>query len=298
MTTSIEALLQFLQPWRVNTSKAKAAAKLAGTAAGEQTNDEPVIIRDQTELARLNSVAVAAQNGIKPPIVDETAKAARDKLVELAAEPKIKVTEENNGGMGKRRATMLAALPGKLLPQDITPRGTVTTTKAGLRIKDIKQRPDVAHLERNKRLPDPREVLAYHDKSHHVVMAHLVQNSGFVYTSDMRDSVIRATLKPLIRPKTGMYDRTHLIPFGYHGSENDSRLVIGWSPRANQGKLNEYEREIKRLNKTRAVLWVCSVELSPTRKSATWLYKMVDPNSLKLLRPPMRSKMNGPFVWR
>src|SRR5699024_9973651 len=59
-----------------------------------------------------------------------------------------------------------------------------------------------------------------------------------------RDDAARKTLKPSVFPldHIGPFYRTHLIPIGYHGSESDHRLLIGWSPEANRGPFNDIEQ--------------------------------------------------------
>src|SRR5699024_12125259 len=77
-----------------------------------------------------------------------------------------------------------------------------------------------------------------------IFVAHLAPGSG--YTFRERDVAARGLLKPLIYPRDQgkPFDRTHLLPIGYHGSENDERLLVGWDSDANRGPFRSEERRV------------------------------------------------------
>ena len=77
------------------------------------------------------------------------------------------------------------------------------------------------------------------------------------------------------------YDRTHLIPYGYHGSENNPALVVGWDSDQNRKELREFEIKVNNINKSKAIYWFTLLERRPTY--ATWEYRIFDTESGKLL---------------
>ena len=68
-----------------------------------------------------------------------------------------------------------------------------------------------------KKKPSRNRIWCYHDKNVHQIVAHFTPGSGLIFKT--RDNAARRELKPLIFPTNkGAFDRTHLIPIGYHGS--------------------------------------------------------------------------------
>ncbi len=129
-----------------------------------------------------------------------------------------------------------------------------------------------------KNLPAPGEVWSYHDRTRHQVVAHFVPGSGSVYRG--RSGAARKKLKPLVYPKIDKpYDRTHLIPVGYHGSESDQRLLIGWDSRNNQGPLNDFER--RQRGRKEAIIWMTTVK--KTGQGARWEYRIYRASDRELL---------------
>ena len=122
----------------------------------------------------------------------------------------------------------------------------------------------------------------------------MAPGTGFRYTSDQRSNEERRLTNLCIRPDLkvkGSVHRTHMLPFGYHGLENDERLVIGWSGEANVGPFNEFEQRMKKLKEP--IYWMCSVERM--KYGARWRY-IVFNEQMKMI-DSLEHIMKTEFVW-
>ena len=125
--------------------------------------------------------------------------------------------------------------------------------------------------------PELGTIFAYHDKNRHQVLGHFAPKSGYKYGKDTRSNSKRKSLFPLVFPKyveDKPFDRTHLIPFGYHNSESDKRLLIGWDSWQNRNPLNEWELNAK--NHDQNIYWLADIE--KTENGADWHYRIFDEN--------------------
>lgn len=138
------------------------------------------------------------------------------------------------------------------------------------------------------------ECWTYHDSRYHQIWCHLVPGTGFRYKSDERSTQERQLLNMCIRPLNykGQIDRTHMLPFGYTGFENDERFLIGWSAEANQGPFKEFEEIQKR--RKEPIYWLCSVEKLRTG-GATWRYLIFN-EDFKLIDSLEHTMLNE-FIW-
>lgn len=107
----------------------------------------------------------------------------------------------------------------------------------------------------------------WHDQTRHQIAVRFAKNSYRRYPG--RDDKQRKKLHPLLFPKNAVFDRTHVIPIGYHGSEKDPRLVVGWNSRLNRNDLNEFEQTVKKLNQKQEILWFVDIEKQPNN-TAVW----------------------------
>lgn len=126
------------------------------------------------------------------------------------------------------------------------------------------------------RLPAPNWTWYHHDKRVHQLLSHLGPTMGYKFKE--RDSAKRKKLKPLIRITDRQYDRTHLIPFGYHGIESDPRLLIGFDSDMNRGPMNDYEIQQKSWNFP--IFWACEV-VRQSDHQMTLTYTVWDARTLK-----------------
>lgn len=142
--------------------------------------------------------------------------------------------------------------------------------------------------------PKIDECWTYHNSHLHQIWCHLAPGTGFRYTTDQRSNEERRLTNLCIRPVLkvkGSIHRTHMLPFGYHGLENDERLVIGWSGEANIGPFNEFEQKIKKLKEP--IYWMCSVERM--KYGARWRYIIFN-EQMKMI-DSLEHVMKTEFVW-
>lgn len=159
-----------------------------------------------------------------------------------------------------------------------------------LRVLDYRNPLDNAIRFKTK--PGPNRVWCYHDSKRHHLFAHLLPQSGAQFRD--RDNQKRRKLEPMLYPTdVGVYDRTHVLPIGYHGSERDRRLLVGWDSTANRGIFESFERKHKRSSKP--VYWLTAIERTPT--GATWLYRVYDVDTLEVV-DELTHSMTATFVWK
>lgn len=107
----------------------------------------------------------------------------------------------------------------------------------------------------------------YHSKDRHQIAVRFEPQSGYRYYK--RNSSKLQSFKPLIKPKYSEWDKTHLIPLGFHGSESDPRLLIGWSRKLNRGAIKKHEDKVVKINKDYTIYWFIDIEKNEN-DSAYW----------------------------
>ncbi|MFW3634616.1 hypothetical protein [Staphylococcus caprae] len=107
----------------------------------------------------------------------------------------------------------------------------------------------------------------FHSSTKHQIAARFEPASGFRYYK--RNDIKRKNFKPVIYNKYSASDKTHLIPVGFHGSENDPRLLIGWSRKLNRGGIKKHEEKVININKDYTIFWFVDVEKT-SNGSAKW----------------------------
>lgn len=145
---------------------------------------------------------------------------------------------------------------------------------------------------RFKNLPKINTIWCYNDENTIQAFGHFEMGQGYKFIN--RNNGRRKKLVPKVYPKQDVpFDRTHLIPFGYHNSERDSRLLVGWDSRQNQGVLNEFEQKIKKLPFD--ILWLTIIE----RKDfgASWKYRIYRKSDRKLVGK-LDLELERKMVWR
>ncbi len=97
-----------------------------------------------------------------------------------------------------------------------------------------------------------------HTEEHHQLAIRFRKGSAWNYYE--RSNKRRVKLKPLIEYKEkGLSDKTHLIPVGFHGSENDERLLIDFDSTLNRKHLKKFEDYIAKINEKSDVLWFINI---------------------------------------
>lgn len=162
-------------------------------------------------------------------------------------------------------------------------------------VKILRSKHRLERLWNSGKTPVANKYWFFHDVSHHEVGAYLPKGTAFTFTE--RNDEERANLKPLIYPRmNAAYDRTHLIPFGYHGIENNSALVIGWLASHNRNELRNFEIEMNKENKTRDLVWFTHVTRKP--EFGIWTYRVYDANTRKLVGELTLKLKCGDWVWK
>lgn len=143
--------------------------------------------------------------------------------------------------------------------------------------------------------PAPGTIYSHTSKVKLQVFAHFDPQAGFAYEG--RSNTARRKLKMLVYPNPSVWkksiDRTHLIPVGFHGSESDPRLLIGWDSDVNRGKFNDFEKRQK--NYSFPIYWLASV--TRLKRGARWEYRVYNAESGELV-DSLEDIMKCPFVWK
>lgn len=135
----------------------------------------------------------------------------------------------------------------------------------------------------------------YHDKDFHQLAVRFEPDSGWRYYPDERDHAARKKLKPLLFPRSiGPFDRTHVIPVGFHGSENDNRLLVGFNSDINRNALQAFENKVKKYNTKNTVMWFVDIQRQPDG-SAKWHAHVWDDKQQEVISQTFHDK--DKFIW-
>lgn len=166
---------------------------------------------------------------------------------------------------------------------DDTQEATTTNqpfTPSALKIETIKLPPHkLISVTDPKYRPKENHIWFYHDETYHEIFAHLLPGTGYKYKD--RDDEARKLLEPMLKPLNleQAYHRTHLLPFGYIGTENDPRLVVGWNGEQNSNGLNEFEQRNKK--RAESIYWLTIIK--KTDYGAEWKYIILSVETGQLL---------------
>lgn len=111
-----------------------------------------------------------------------------------------------------------------------------------------------------ERLAVCKPQIAYycHEQGHHQIAVKFDKGSAKKYHE--RNELKRKNLIPIIEHKVkGKGDKTHIIPVGFHGSENDERLLIRFDSKINRGNLKKAEDLAAKINEEQPILWFVDV---------------------------------------
>lgn len=144
-----------------------------------------------------------------------------------------------------------------------------------------------------KTKPKKNRIWVYHDKDRHQLFAHLDVRSGFKCKT--RNDELRRNMIPWIKPKIKKkFDRTHVLPIGYHGSDGDPRLIIGWDSEHNQNELKNFEFRNKKRDEP--IYWF--TDIRKDKYGATWSYKIYSVKNKKLIDSLTLRMDKTQFMWR
>lgn len=87
-------------------------------------------------------------------------------------------------------------------------------------------------------------------------------------------------------PKNLWVDRTHLLPVGLHGQEDDHRLLVMWSSSQNRKEMRNFEQKVKKLK--HPVYWMTMIRREEF--GVSWHYRVFDTDDLET--PIMKLDLN------
>lgn len=132
--------------------------------------------------------------------------------------------------------------------------------KLGLEMVDLSKGLDKPSALEMMQSSESRVTFYWHDDTSHQVAVKF-DKGGIKDEYKTRSNKERRQLEPLIRPyQKENVDRTHVIPIGYHGSEKDKRLLIGYDSHINQVKLKKFEDYASKVNKQKTILWFVDIQ--------------------------------------
>lgn len=145
-------------------------------------------------------------------------------------------------------------------------------------------------LEHLTQLPVYDEIFCFENGSCLHLLAHFTTGAGFRY-HQRRDNE-RRKIKLSIFPKNVPFDRTHLIPFGYHNQENNRFLIIGWNREDNQTTLRLFEEK----QKTRQCPIYWQTLIDHYEDTVTFTYNIF--NEDFCLLDSIKLESHGKFMWK
>lgn len=166
--------------------------------------------------------------------------------------------------------------------------------KLGLEMVDMNS--PLSTKEAYKLIKDTKARITYyyHDSDYHQIAVKFEPRS-IKDEYKTRDDAERKKLKPLLFPKQNVpFDRTHVIPVGYHGSESDKRLLVGFNSEINQNELKDFEIRVANINKSKTILWFVSIE-KQLDGSALWNATVWSESGTVLKQAKFHDKKE--FVW-
>ncbi|WP_394524211.1 hypothetical protein ACF0HT_13530 (plasmid) [Staphylococcus xylosus] len=146
-----------------------------------------------------------------------------------------------------------------------------------------------------ERLSNSASSVAYycHESGHHQIAVKFDKGSAWKYHE--RNEGKRKKLKPIIEhQKRGLGDKTHLIPIGFHGSENDERLLVRFDSKINRGKLKKSEEYVSKINIDEPILWFVDI-VKQDDKTAIWYMTVWRENGDIILQKSFHDK--NKFIW-
>lgn len=169
----------------------------------------------------------------------------------------------------------------------------ISTGALGVEIVELQESMDTDDALFRMKFSDSHIAYYFHDTSHHQIAIRFEQGSRWRFYE--RDDVKRKQLKPLLYPKSNKpFDRTHVIPIGYHGSENDNRLLVGFNSEINRIDLNNFETLVGIMNDSQDILWFVDIERQDDG-SAIWKAYVWDEHGEILTQDTFHD--TDEFVW-
>ena len=135
------------------------------------------------------------------------------------------------------------------------------------------------------RFPAYDEIWTYMSARRMCVLGHFNTGAGYRFKHESRSDTERKKLRhPLVAERGVETDRTHLIPFGFHGRESSRWLLISWNREMNRGEMNDFEQRARGYNAKHPIYWLTTIERHPLddgRSEVVWKYRIYDGETRK-----------------
>lgn len=178
--------------------------------------------------------------------------------------------------------------------QNLKEVGQPKKKKLGLEMVDLSSDLDNKKALAMLQASEPRVTFYWHDDTQHQIAVKFDKN-GIKEEYKPRSNKERRQLEPLIKPyRIENTDRTHVIPIGYHGSENDQRLLIRFDSHINQVKLKNFEEQASKINKKQPILWFVDIQ-KQDNDSVKWYASVWDEQGKVILQKMFHDKRK--FKW-
>ncbi|MCH4401729.1 hypothetical protein MKR48_08440 [Staphylococcus haemolyticus] len=170
----------------------------------------------------------------------------------------------------ERKTTKKKVKVSKITKEDKKPTELDAVSRGELGVRIITLNEQLDEDSAFQRLDKSHSHIAYYFHSHnrHQIAVRFEPQSGFRYYK--RNEQKRKSFKPLLYPMYQRFDKTHLIPVGFHGSESDPRLLIGWSSTLNRGGIKKHEDKVTNINQAHTIYWFVDVEKHRDSGGAYW----------------------------
>lgn len=176
-----------------------------------------------------------------------------------------------------------------LTPKEMLDRGIL-----GVKVLEVSQ-PFESNSAKEKLIGAEADIAYfYHDKSRHQIAIKFNPKSAWRYQA--RDDLKRKKLRPMLYPEgKEAFDRTHIVPIGFHGTESDNRLLVGWNSTQNRVQINKFEKKVRKFNDRKIILWFADIQKQPDR-TAKWEAVIFDENGKKVMSEIWHDKTK--FIWQ
>ncbi|HFN1911269.1 TPA: hypothetical protein ACHBEL_000809 [Enterococcus faecium] len=176
-----------------------------------------------------------------------------------------------------------------LTPKEMLDRGIL-----GVKVLEVNQPFELDNARDRLLRAEVDVAYFYHDKSKHQIAIKFNPKSAWRYQA--RDDLKRRKLKPMLYPEgKEAFDRTHIVPIGFHGTESDNRLLVGWNSSQNRVQINKFEKKVRKFNDRKIILWFANIQKQPDG-TAKWEAVIFDEDGKKVMSEVWHDKAK--FVWQ
>ncbi|HAQ9551437.1 TPA: hypothetical protein IYF59_000069 [Enterococcus faecium] len=176
-----------------------------------------------------------------------------------------------------------------LTPKEMLDRGIL-----GVKVLEVNQPFELDNARDRLLRAEVGVAYFYHDKSKHQIAIKFNPKSAWRYQA--RDDLKRRKLKPMLYPEgKEAFDRTHIVPIGFHGTESDNRLLVGWNSSQNRVQINKFEKKVRKFNDRKIILWFANIQKQPDG-TAKWEAVIFDEDGKKVMSEVWHDKAK--FVWQ